>query len=108
MAFHFKQPASFQPQYKSAMLYAKVYGQRILHFQSEAQAQSWMEYFRYFRWCCRQSMSTDIELRLIEDHYSIRAKLSRDNTVKLVCKPKRLSILIELNPWIDRLPMETI
>ena len=108
MTYHFKQPNTFKPAYKSAMLYTKAYSERILHFNQLSDAEAFMEQLRYFRWCCRHPNSTDPEMRQIEAEYSIRAKLQSDGTVKLVCKPKRLSMLIALNPWVEQLPIETV
>lgn len=108
MPHHFKQPSVFPPEYKSAMLHAKAYDTYIKHFSNRHLAEAWMRNFRYFRWCCRQAQSNDVELSALESGYAIRAKLQSDNSIKLVCNPKRLSMLIELNPWVSELAVETI
>lgn len=108
MPYHFKQPNTFKPVYKSALLYAKVDGIRVMHFPTLADAEAWMSQLRYFRWCCRHANCTDHELRALETEYAFRAKLLSGNVVKIICNPKRLSMLIELNPWISELAIETI
>lgn len=108
MPYHFKQPNTFKPVYKSALLYAKVDGTRKIHFNNPTDAEAWMNQLRYFRWCCRHADCSDHELRALESDHAFRAKLLPDNVVKIICNPKRLSMLIELNPWISELAIETI
>lgn len=108
MGWHFKQPMSFKPIYRKALIHAKAQGHYNLHFLTEGEVSIWMQNFRHYRWCVRHPDSTDIEAARIEAEHSIRVKAIEPNVISIVCNPIRLSTLIALNPWIDRLPMETI